>query len=249
VFNAAGIRVPAPGGQKFWSNVAIGNGQTSEFTWAWTAPATPGTYTVKLGVFDPVWTSPPWHWKDSAATISVGTGGTFQPSFRVGDGANSWWIEVYTSDDVTGMDVIGGNGRFYLPLTKRSWGAWAGTAPSELASGDLVQFVARRSTDGSSAASANFGWLTTQGPATTPGWSCTFSIGTGASTSRVEVNTSTAAVAVEVKAGTGTFTALTKETTTRWAKAMTVPAGTKVIFRAKSADNAWAYSTVYNWLQ
>jgi hypothetical protein len=211
-----------------------------------TAPTTPGTYTVRLGVFSPGWSST-WHWNNSAATISVGS--SFQPSFRVGDGANTWWIEVYTSSDVTAVDVVGGDGRFYLSLAKKSWGAWAGTAPSELGSGDLVRFIARRSSDGATAGSNNFPWLQAS-PTTDPGWACTFTVGSGASTTWVEVSTSSAATSVEVKVNSGAFTALTYSSASgKWGRAMSVAAGSKVVFRAARSDGARAYSTIYNWLQ
>lgn len=228
-----------------WGHHAFGNGETKSFTKAWTAPTTTGTYTVKLGVFGSTW-SPTHHWNDNAARISVGT--TFQPSFRVGDGANNWWIEVYTSSDVTSVDVIGGDGRFYLSLPKKSWGAFAATAPSQLQSGELVRFIARRSTDGATAGSSNFGWLT-QAPSTDPGWVSTFTVGAGANANWVEIYVSPEATAVEVKVGTGAFTALTKQTWGAWTRSMSVPAGSKVVFRATKADGARAYSPVYNWLQ
>lgn len=243
IFNPSGTRVV----QQSWSNQAIDTGRTATYTYTWTAPTTPtGTYTVKLGVFSPGWSST-WHWNNSAATISVGS--SFQPSFRVGDGANNWWVEVYTSSDVTGVDVIGGDGRFYLSLTKKSWGAWAGTAPSELNSGDLVRFIARRSSDGATAGSNNFFWLQAS-PTTDPGWACTFTVGSGASTSFVEVAVSSAATSVEVKVNNGAFTALTYSSTSgKWGKAMSVAVGSKVVFRATRSDGARAYSTIYNWLQ
>ena len=227
---------------------ALADGATYTKSYTWTAPSTPsGTYRVRLGVFSNSWGST-YHWNGTAATIGVGST-AFQPTFTVGDGANNWWIEVYTSSDVTAVDAIGKDGAFYLPLVKRSWGAWAATAPTSVASGDLVRFVARRLTDGASAGSSNFAWLTGS-PTTDPGWACTFTRGAGSSSTWVEVYTSSAATGVEVKVGSGAFTALTKQAVTgAWAKAMNVSAGTKVIFRATRADGARSYSTVYNWLQ
>ena len=241
IFNAAGVRVT----QKTWTGEAIGHGQTKSYSYNWTAPATPGTYTVKLGVMDADW-SPTWHWNNGAATVSVGSS-SFLPSFSVANGANTWWIEVYTSNDVTAVDVLGDDGGFYLSLTKKSWGAWAATAPSQLAAGDLVRFIARRSSDGATAGSSNFVWLSAS-PTTEPGWACTFTIGAGANANWVEVYTSTTATAVEVKIGTGAFTALTKQGSGAWAKAMSVPAGSKVVFRATKTGGARAYSTFSNWL-
>ena len=244
VYNSSGSRLAAPAGQQFWTD-SLSDGQSVTHTWTWPGIATPGTYTVKIGVFNSTWGST-YYWNNNAATISVG--GTFQPSFTIGSGANAWWVEVYTSNDVTSVDAIGRDGQFYLPLVKRSWGAWAATAPSALANGDLVQFIAHRSTDSSSAASSDFGWLT-QTPTTSPGWASTFTIGAGSSTTWVEVYVSATATGVDVKIGSGAWTALTHQTYGAWAKAINVAAGTKVLFRATRSDSAKAYSSVYNWLQ
>jgi hypothetical protein len=227
--------------------VALADGASYTQAYTWTAPLTPsGTYKVRLGVFSNSWATT-YHWNGTAATIGVGSA-TFQPTFRVGDGANNYWIEVYTSSDVTAVDVIGKDGAFYLPLLKKSWGAWAATAPSSVSTTDLVRFIARRGTDGATAGSNNFYWLAAS-PTTDPGWACTFTVGAGASTSRVEVLASPAATGVEVKVGNGAFTALTKEASGAWAKAMSVPVGSKVVFRATKSDGARAYSQIYNWLQ
>jgi hypothetical protein len=244
VYDSAGNRLASPAGQQFWTD-SLSDGQSVTHTWTWPGTVNPGTYTVKIGVFSGTWGST-YLWNNNAATISVG--GTFQPSFTIGSGANNWWVEVYTSSDVTSVDAIGRDGQFYLPLVKRSWGAWAATAPSALANGDLVQFVAHRSSDSSSAASSDFGWLT-QTPTTSPGWASTFTVGTGASTTWVEVYVSASATAVDVKVGSGAWTALTHQTYGAWAKAMNVAAGSKVLFRATRSDSAKAYSSVYNWLQ
>lgn len=222
---------------------SIANGESKSYTQSFTPTAT-GTYTVKVGVWNSTWGTT-YHYNNNAATISAGS--TFQPNFTIGDGANTWWIEVYTASDVTGVDVIGKDGQFYLSLTKKSWGAWAATAPSELTSGSLVRFIARRSSDGATAGSNNFAWLSAQ-PATDPGWVATLTKGSGANTSFVEVAVSPTASSVEVKAGTGAFTALTYSSTSgKWGKAMSVPTGTKVVFRAFDASGRKAYSTIMTW--
>jgi hypothetical protein len=243
IYDAAGVRVPTTG-QKFWTGESIEYGGTSEHSYAWTTPTTPGTYTVKLGVFSSDW-SKRWGWTDNAATISVGS--SFQPSFVIGDGANSWWFEVYASSDVTSVDVIADGGRVYLSLPKQSWGAFAAAPPSEVPAGQSVQLVARRSSDGASAASTSFGWLT-GAPATTPGWAAALAKGANSTTTWVEATAAAAATEVWVKAGTGAWTQLTYSSTSgKWGKAMNVSTGTKVVFKAKRADGAWGYSTVYTW--
>lgn len=243
IYDSAGVRVPQTG-QKFWTGESIGYGGTSSHSYTWT-PTVAGTYTVRLGVFSSDW-SKQWGWKQPAATISVG--GSFQPSYRIGDGANSWWFEVYTSDDVTGMDVIADNGRVYASLQKKSWGAWAGSPSSEVLSGQPVQLVARRSSDGSSAASTSFGWLTGT-PAGTAGWPAALAKGSGSSTTWVEASAAATAAEVWVKAGTGAWTQLTYSATSgKWGKAMNVATGTKVVFKARrGSDSAWGYSVIYTW--
>jgi hypothetical protein len=241
VYNAGGVRVA----QQVWNSQAIRQGETRSWTYAWTASAVAGTYTVKLGVMDVDW-SPTWHWNGAAATVSVG-GTTFQPSFTIGDGASSWWIEVYTSNDVTAVDVIGKDGAFYMSLPKKSWGAWAASPPSELPAGQLVRFIARRSSDGATAGSNNFYWLTAS-PTTDPGWASTFAVGSGASTTWVEASASGSPTSVEVKINGGAFTALTYSAASgKWGKAMTAPVGAKVVFRAIRADAARSYSPIYTW--
>jgi hypothetical protein len=245
VYNPSGTRV----NQVFWTAQSIADGEIKTYTYTWTAPSTTGTYSVRLGVFGAGWT-PTHHWNGAAATIAVGSGGggTFQPSFQVGDGANTWWIEVYTSNDVTGMDVLGRDGVFYMSLTKKSWGAWAGTPPSQLLSGQNVKFVARRSSDGATAAGSTFAWLT-GAPVTQAGWACTFTVGSGSSTSWLEIYTSSGAVTVDAKVGTGGWVSLTHQGSGAWAKAMTVSAGSRVLIRATRSDGANAYSPFYYWLQ
>ena len=247
IYDPAGVRVPVTG-QKFWTGENIGYGRTSERSYVWTAPTTPGTYTVKLGVFSSDW-SKRWGWADNAVRISVGST-SFQPSFIVDSSSNSWWFEIYSSSDVTSIDVIADNGRVYLTLPKKSWGAFAASPPSELPAGRTVQLVARRSSDGASAASTEFPWLTGT-PSGTAGWAAALARGANCSTTWVEATAASTATEVWVKAGTGAWTLLVYNATSlKWGKAMNIPTGTKVVFKAKrGSDSAWGYSPVYNWLQ
>lgn len=226
------------------SSQNIANGASATYTCTW-VPLAAGTYTVKIGVWKSDW-SVTHHWNNGAATIQVG-GTTFQPTFDVGDGANTWWIEVYTASDVTAVDVVGKDGAYYKSLTKQSWGAWTGTAPSETVAGSLVRFIARRSSDGATAGSNNFFWLQAE-PTTDPGWVCSVTKGSGASTTWVEALACSGATSVEVKVGSGAFTALTYSSTSgKWGKALNVATGTKVVFRATSSSGARAYSQIITW--
>ncbi len=113
--------------------------------------------------------------------------------------------------------------------------------------GSLVRFIARRSSDGATAGSNNFYWLQAA-PTTDPGWVCSVTKGSGASTTWVEALACSGATNVEVKVGSGAFTALTYSSTSgKWGKAMNVATGTKVVFRATSSSGARAYSQIITW--
>jgi hypothetical protein len=68
VYNAAGARVF----QTSWDQQSIASNQTRTFSTTWSVPATasPGSYTVKIGVFSPGWGTL-YDWNNSAATFSV----------------------------------------------------------------------------------------------------------------------------------------------------------------------------------
>jgi len=57
-------------GQGFLAPVSIGTGQTRQYAYTWTAPTTPGTYQVAVGVFGSNW-SPDYSWWMPTATITV----------------------------------------------------------------------------------------------------------------------------------------------------------------------------------
>ena len=66
VYNAAGTKV----GQQFWQAQSFTSRQKRTYSWNWVTPKTPGTYTVKVGVFGPNW-SPLYFWNNTANTITV----------------------------------------------------------------------------------------------------------------------------------------------------------------------------------
>ena len=66
VYSAAGVLA----GQQFYTGQNLAAGGSYTYTWLWTAPSTPGNYTVKVGVFGPGW-APLYHWNSNAATVSV----------------------------------------------------------------------------------------------------------------------------------------------------------------------------------
>jgi hypothetical protein len=77
VYNAGGTRVS----QNYYSGQNFSSGQTNTYTTSWTAPSTPGTYTVMLGVFNSTW-STNYTWNSNAATITVAGGDSAQYNFE-----------------------------------------------------------------------------------------------------------------------------------------------------------------------
>jgi hypothetical protein len=65
IYNAQSQRIA----QKAFTGQGFAADQTRSYNWAWAVGA-PGTYTVKIGVFDANWTTP-YIWVNSAATFTV----------------------------------------------------------------------------------------------------------------------------------------------------------------------------------
>lgn len=82
VFNSAGVKVA----QQTYSGQNFTVGGTNTNNWSWTAPTTPGTYTVSLGVFNSAWNTL-YYWGSNAATITV-AGDSAQYNFE--SGTQSW---------------------------------------------------------------------------------------------------------------------------------------------------------------
>lgn len=186
------------------------------------------------------WLYPP-NTPDLPADGTTGPQTSWSPTFSVGGGANTWWIEIFASSDVASLDVIGNNGQFYMSnVTKQTWGAFAQSPPVELTSGTPVKLVARKS-DGSTAASATFGWLTGT-PSTEPGWNGAVSV-TSCTPTSVQATAATGTTSAEARLGTVTWAAMTYDATaSRWTRSPGPSAGTKAVVRAVRADGAKAYS-------
>jgi hypothetical protein len=58
--------------QQIWDNQSFNTGQTRMYSANWTVPLTmtPGSYTVKIGVFSPGWTTL-YTWNNTAAVFTV----------------------------------------------------------------------------------------------------------------------------------------------------------------------------------
>jgi hypothetical protein len=75
IYNSGGTKVA----QQTYPAQDFTSGQSRTYTYPWAAPATPGVYTVKLGVFSADW-SKNYTWNDQAATVTV-TAPTATPTF------------------------------------------------------------------------------------------------------------------------------------------------------------------------
>jgi hypothetical protein len=83
IYNPAGTRVT----QQYWTAQSFTTSQSRTYTYVWTAPATTGAYSVRIGVFGANW-APNYHWNGSAATITVASGDTAQYNFE--SSTQSW---------------------------------------------------------------------------------------------------------------------------------------------------------------
>jgi len=83
IYNPAGTRVV----QQFWTAQSFTTNQSRNYTYVWTAPATTGTYSLRVGVFGAGWT-PNYHWNASAGSVTVASGDTAQYNFE--SSAQSW---------------------------------------------------------------------------------------------------------------------------------------------------------------
>ena len=189
-------------------------------------------------------------WLYDVGTPDFNDGGsptpTWSPTFTVGGGANSWWIEIYASSDVVSLDVIGKNGQFFMAnLPKQTWGAFAQSPPQEMTAGSLIKLIGRRA-DGSSAGSITFPWLQDSNPDTETGWNASFTIQQCGPT-MLEATISAAAAAAKVRIGTADWAVMTKnQVTGRWERLPGVPAGTKYLIRAYLAPGTEADPQSYD---
>lgn len=83
VYNSAGTKVS----QQYYAGQNFAVNQTRTYSWAWVAPATVGSYTVKVGVFNSTWGTN-YYWSGSAATVTVAAGDSAQYNFE--SGAQGW---------------------------------------------------------------------------------------------------------------------------------------------------------------
>jgi len=79
IYNASSTQVA----QQSFSSQSFSAGQSSTYSYTWTAPTTAGTYTVMLGVFSSGW-STDYAWNSSAASVTVAAGDPSEYGFETG---------------------------------------------------------------------------------------------------------------------------------------------------------------------
>jgi hypothetical protein len=95
VWNASGVRV----NQQAWTGQSFATNQQRTYSYTWTAPGTPGTYTVDIGVFSTNWAAT--YYYQSAGTITVtGSGGGDTAQYNFESGTQGW---ASTGGMITGV--------------------------------------------------------------------------------------------------------------------------------------------------
>jgi hypothetical protein len=122
------------------------------------------------------------------------------------------------------------------------------TAPTTSTSSSTGPTSSATSTTTSSTSGTTSSSGTTSGPLT---FGATFQVPPGVNEWWVEVKVSSVQTVVKVEASRndGAWVDLPKTSWGTWAKSVHAPAGTKVVFRAWSADGAVAVSPAFSWLQ
>jgi PKD repeat protein len=216
-----------------WS---FGDGATGTGPKATHTYATAGTYTVTLTVGDGALSA------SASKAVTVAAPAPFSASFTPTASINAWWVDVkVTSPQAIGSVSATVNGGAPHALAKTSWGTWA--ASFSVPKGSMVVFTAKDLT-GATATSAPIAWM---GTAATPGFTATFTPKSLSNHWWVETSvTSASAIAkVEVKLNNGAWTQLPKTSWGTYAKSLSVPAGTQVVFRATNSVGATALSSVF----
>ena len=179
----------------------------------------------------------------STSSTSTSTPSGFTATFTVASAVNEWWVEVAVSGNraIAGVEAQSNGGPWQV-LTKQSWGNWAKSF--HVPAGSTVVFRAT-STDGATLTSPAVTWLqTSTGPFTanfTPkqvgnDWWV-----------EADVGANRAIAAVEAQLNGGAWTPLAKQTWGSWAKSISAPNGTSIVFRAAASDGATATSNPVVW--
>jgi hypothetical protein len=85
VYDASSTKV----GQQSFSSQSFSTNQSQTYSYAWTAPATTGKYTVEIGVFGAGWT-PGYVWNGAAASIAVVAGASDPAEYGFETSTQGW---------------------------------------------------------------------------------------------------------------------------------------------------------------
>ncbi|HEX2066665.1 MAG TPA: hypothetical protein VHI93_07625, partial [Candidatus Thermoplasmatota archaeon] len=171
----------------------------------------------------------------------------FNASFTPSANVNAWWVDVKVTSSGTVASVsVTVNGGPAKALAKTNWGTWAASVSAP--KGSTVVFTAK-DPSGATATSKPIAWLVSTGttPAPAPSLTATFTPKSLTNHWWVETGVSASAplAKVEVKLNNGAWTALPKTGWGTYAKSLSVPAGTQIVFRATSTTGATATSGVF----
>lgn len=165
---------------------------------------------------------------------------------------NEWWVELVVGGPAAGSVVAAearDTGGAWVPLTKRSWGAWA--ASFHIEPGHEVQFAVRFS-DGKIQESC---WFThPQGveqcgasPEPAQDWAAFRPKAGNEWWVETYVDSGKPLAGVDARANGGAWISLAKRSWGAWAASFRVPDGSLVEFRARATDGATDLSGSYRW--
>ncbi len=167
----------------------------------------------------------------------------FDPTYRVSDNVNEWWVEVYVdaSDPITSVEVQIDGGD-WIALDEKDWGSWAKSVHAP--QGSDVVFKATRS-DGAQDTSQTYTWMTDEEAS----FSASFTPKAQGNDWWVEtdVDANKPVVAVDARIDGGQWRALDKQDWGSWAKSIHAPDGSQVQFQAHSDSGETVTSDTYRW--
>ena len=232
-----------PDGDALGYTWSFGDGATGTGVTVGHTYTSAGTYNVQLSVSD----------GSLAATATKSFTATapappFTASFAVASGSNEWWQEVkVTSSAQTAKVDFSANNGAWQAMSLKSWGNWASSV--QVLKGTPVVL---RATDaaGHTASSTSQPWLGAPTAAPAPTFTATFapkSIGNDWWIETAVTQSSQSVSKVEASLNGGAYVQLPMDSWGTYAKSISAPNGTHVVFRATSASGAVATSAAYTW--